>query len=68
MIQKKILSALSERPMSRRELAASLGISPENGNFRKCLGVLVKKHLVALENSANPYSRNQRYLPAASAK
>ena len=68
MIQKKILSALSERPMSRRELAASLGISPENGNFRKCLGVLVKKHLVALENSANPHSRNQRYLPAASAK
>ena len=68
MIQKKILSALSERPMSRRELAASLGISPENGNFRKCLGVLVKKHLVALENTEDPHSRNQRYLPAASAK
>ncbi|NMD89184.1 substrate-binding domain-containing protein [Victivallis vadensis] len=62
MIQKKILSALSERPMSRRELATHLGVAPENGNFRKCLGILVKKHLVTLENSAAIHSRKQRYL------
>lgn len=60
-VQRRILAALLERPMSRRELAEYLKLSPANGNFRKCLGKLLKMNMIALTDPHSVHSRNQKY-------
>lgn len=58
-IQKRILSLLADHPMSPKELALSLGISPVNGNFRRCLNALSQKNLISAVDS--PHSGHLQY-------
>lgn len=61
LIQKKIISALQEQTMGRRELAAYLSISPNNGNFKRSLGTLLKQKIITFENTLSIHSKNQKY-------